>query len=193
MREGSFLQPEGWTERTRLLPKAMSYAFSVDLRLAAIDAGPRFYLQAEAPSPEAAPSATFHVLGNQTLTTAYGAHEEVPACRLVQGFAEIVDDRGTDSASITGKLTFSTQQFELWRAELRGVVSPRGGVSTLRDVSGRPVSGAVFWSSRNECAQPRLRWLTRHQLFWVGHFEQAENVRSDRRSLELTFDVYTAG
>ena len=41
-----------WGDRIRLLPTAMSYAFSANLRFAAVDAGHRVFLQIEAGPPE---------------------------------------------------------------------------------------------------------------------------------------------
>jgi hypothetical protein len=184
-----------WGDRTSLLAKQMTYAFSLSvsfrLELGAQDqSGARL---SAVPASGGEPS-TFHVLGKSVIVDGSGAVNEVPSARIIRGDDALSISSGSTGA-LDGRLFLLTDKGATLCIGYTGVINLRGGRETFYQTAHAPLDGTAFISTRHECDRPNLRWLRRCQLFGFGLVRarpESEDGHAPSRLLDFTFDLYAA-
>ena len=154
-------------ERTSLLPKTLTYGFSLDfrLRLDSTDHKPPGPMLLYAPAEK---PATFHVTDKDFITTTDGALREVPTARLkkAEDFLPITKD----VANLDGRLLFMTDTNNPLVMTYSGVLNIPGGTSRWLDRK-KPIRPATaFIYSRQDYQGAKYRSLVWNQLIGVGSF-----------------------
>jgi hypothetical protein len=171
-----------WGDRSRLLPKTMSYAFSLDVRFTCH--GP--YLEVQ-PSKR---SGVRHLFEDSIVTLPEGRCD-VPSGRVIRGDGEI-----GDSKDPTSNWLFLRVRTLVGRVpaplyfECRGVVNFDGGLAALR--AGSSPGGSAFLSSIHEASTGTFRWLERRQLFGVGRIQASEAADAASEAADVASDSVDA-
>jgi hypothetical protein len=175
-----------WGDRSRLLPKTMSYAFSLDVGFTC-----------RGPYLEVHPSERISVrhLFEESIVTLPEGRCDVPSGTVTGGDGEIGDAKDPTSnwLFLRVRTLVGPVPAPLY-FECRGVVNFHGGLAALR--AGSSPGGSAFLSSIHEASTGTFRWLERRQLFGVGRIQAASGswgAASGGRSFQLSFDLYAAG
>ena len=186
-----------WGDRTRLLPKATAYAFSLDVRTRSD--GP--YLSA---SEQQSETGLRHLFSQPMVEMPEGLRCDVPTGKVISANGEIGDasdprsnwfrlrvlaslgspDTGPTPSKYAATLSFSCT----------GVLNLAGGPTAYR-LRSKPLSGSAFIASIQESSSSAYRWLERRQLFGIGRVTgTSRNVHDPSSSsgwdLRFTFDLY---
>jgi hypothetical protein len=182
-----------WGDRTRLLPKAMSYALSLEVDVTSVGS------QLRLKNGDARPR-LWHLFEQRTIATPEGLLCDVPTGMVDVADGEIGDSADPASPWFWLRLTLKLGELRdrevvpvpglVLQSECLGVVNFDGGVEAFRSRSNTPLNGSVFGSFYHLASAPAFRWLERRQLYGVGR------VRGVRASggwlLTFSFDLYSA-
>lgn len=167
-----------WGDRTRLLPKLMSYAFSLDLDVSS-----------QGRQLQVKPSSCIglrHVFEDSIVTLPEGRCD-VPSGYVTGGDGEIGEatDPNSNWLFLRVRTMVGTVPAPLY-FQCRGVVNFDGGLADF--VAGKAATGSAFLSSIHEASTGTYRWLERRQLFGIGRVQ-----RRSADPLHFSFDLYAAG
>jgi hypothetical protein len=190
-----------WGDRTRLLPKATLYVFSLDV----VVQGDGPYLSLA--GGEQPNTGLRHLFSHRVVQVPGGQHCEVPTgtafaangevgeaddptsnwfnLRVQAGIGELEAKSGVPTYATT--VTFSCT----------GVLDIAGGPAAYRRSTG-DVSGSAFMTSIQESTTPSYRWLERRQLFGIGLVKSLGPASAttaqvtNQRKLHFSFDLYAA-
>ena len=169
-----------WGDRTRLLSKTMSYAFSIDLDVTC--RGP--YLEVN----ESKSVGVRHLFEESIVTLPEGRCD-VPSGSVTGGDGEIGDAKDPTSNWLSLRVRTMVGQVPApLYFECRGVVNFDGGLPAFR--AGKALAGTAFLSSIHQPSTGTFRWLERRQLFGIGQIKRAE---SSTNQFQFAFDLYAAG
>jgi hypothetical protein len=190
-----------WGERTHLLPKVLTYVFSLDVDFHVPSAGDGSGAVAvpqhlRVPVPlrvqECAERewSTYHLLGERFVAGPTGAMHEVPKARVIRGTTQVLIVRD-GSVPLEGTWLFETDTTALLAAEYSGVLSLPGGTEPSHRHTNE-VIGDAFVCVRSEVSIPKYRWMVVNQLIGVGKVAAyLDAEKNDRWSqLRCTFDFH---
>jgi hypothetical protein len=205
-----------WGDRVHLLPKAMIYAFSLDVRLGSN--GP--YLKPLPPPAVGAssppPAELRHLFDQSIITMPEGLRCEVPTGVVERADGEIGDCKDPSSCWLALRICTKLREPDATlHFETTGVINFDGGLSAFRakvpagadERKAQRLAGSVFLASCQTASTRTYRWLERRQVFGVGSVTgerpplpgptppsplgNAEVVPDWR--LRLSIDLYAAG
>jgi len=205
---------QAWSDRTRLLPKATAYAFSLDLNV-----------QSDGPyltfAPQVDGDGLRHLFGQPVIELPGGVHCEVPTGRIFAVNGEVGKAVDPDSNWFQMRVQVGvgevaavaspsaapdrapSSKVQKYATSLTfsctGVLELVGGMAAYRRRS-EELNGSVFMTSTQESTTRTYRWLERRQLFGIGRLHgTSRNPRCDPdpRSLngwmlQFSFDLYGA-
>jgi hypothetical protein len=190
-----------WGDRTRLLPKATAYAFSIDLSLQST--GPYLTFR-EQRQPE---GGLRHLFGQSMVLMPGGVACEVPTGTIFAANGEIGDPGDPSSnwlkLQIQAGIGELGQDGDLGRYpttlsfSCTGVLELVGDPGAYRRRSGQ-LSGSAFVACIQESSTANYRWLERRQLFGIGRVSgESRNPEGKSGSvngwnLSFSFDLYGA-
>ena len=175
-------------ERTSLLPKTLTYGFSLDF--------PYLLKSTTAPGPlelfdEVQAPTTFHVEDRQFITTADGALREVPKAALARATDFLAASK--DVVNLKGSLFFKTDTNPLVVSS-RGVLNVPGGTESWLDPKRPPKPAAAFVYSRQDYVGAKYRSLAWNQLIAIGRFvpdhKQAFRRVPPATVIQVSLDFY---
>lgn len=211
--------PLPWGNRRQLLPKRVTYAFSMDINLAVevpfkldtlapvcwpprqAENGVRDFSKCESQSWN-----TYRIPGVGEFVTSQGQRPDTPLARLLHADDRIVlSNRIT--GSLAGRLLFETDTPGLLRMDYTGVVNFKGWKPTPAATDAeandhfRDVRGTAFVSARQEIGSPKYRWLVHNQLIGICRIApalkgkalrwvQEPNARGLGLLLAFSYDFY---
>jgi len=194
MISSSHLATVRWGDRSALLPKSMTYAFSLQVRAKAV--GQQLTISAKA-------GRLFHLLGDSLISVPEGARYDVPFGDLVAGRGEIGSPQDPLSPRLRMQMSASTsevklegdpgQQKDLILMDSNGVIDMGPSVG-FQEGEPRPAQGTVFLATKFETYMPKYRWLNRRQLFGVGRANRITTRTGSvlDSSLVIDLDLYAA-
>jgi len=152
-------------ERTRLLPKTLTYGFSIDFRLKLESddnnpPGPMVLAQGDYP--------TYHVSDRDFITTADGALREVPKAKLKSASDFLPVTR--DVANLNGRFLLTTDTFSPLVMTYGGVLNVPGGTRRWLDKTKPIRSATAYLHSRQDYVGAKYRSLVWIQLIGIGRF-----------------------
>ena len=184
------IDPVPWGDRTRLLPKAMTYALSLDV--AAMSDGP--YLKI----PSAQGHGLRHLFEQAVINVPHATRCDVPSGSVESGEGEIGDP--SDPSSCWLRMQLRTKLADTQATiyfSCTGVVNFDGGPAAFRSRKQTDLSGSAFLTSSHQVSSATYRWLERRQLFGVGRVVATRGepkwAERGRWELRFTFDLYAAG
>lgn len=171
-------------ERNQLLPKALTYVFSLDftMDMGSLEDRPPAALVLK-PDPKSPPK-VFHVTDQQFVTLADGSVRDVPSARLTQAYDVL--PLTTDTAVLNGRLVFETDTPARMAMSYSGVLDAPGG--TWLWCRGKQGPAQVFVHSQQDYSGAKYRWLVQNQLIGVG----TARALHDEFALNFAFDFYIA-
>jgi hypothetical protein len=201
-----------WGDRTRLLPKATAYAFSLDV-LVRRD-GP--YLSIE--KPYQFEEGLRHLFGQPMVEMPGGLHCEVPTGRIISANGEVGEARNKESTWFELRLQAGIGALEPLGEKGEPNPSPVSQYATtlsfsctgVLELAGGPVayrlspgdlSGSAFLASIQESTTGTYRWLERRQLFGIGRVKRwspkpeamlPAGTAPNGGLLHFSFDLYGA-
>lgn len=163
-------------ERQQLLPKALTYVFSLDFALdmgSLRDRPPAALVLKDRTEPR-----IFHVTDEQFVTLADGSIRDVPVAHLTSAYDVLPLTR--DPVVLNGRLVFKTDTPAPLAMSYGGVLDAPGG-TWLWCRSTRPAT--VFVHCQQDYVGAKYRWLVQNQLIGVGV------ARANERDATLEFDL----
>lgn len=176
-----------WGDRTHLLPKAMLYAFSLDVN--ATSDGP--YLKVTSSKQ----GGLRHLFGQSIITMPEGIRCDVPMGNVEAGDGEFGDTGDPSSPWLCIKIRTKLDPGATLYFDCTGVINFEGGPSAFRSNTRTELAGSAFLASSHEASTRTYRWLERRQLFGVGRVKGKRNSTSrcmDEWVLDFSFDLYSA-
>jgi len=163
-----------WGDRTRLLPKATAYAFSVDLSV--ISDGP-YLSMPEAVQKRQPAGGLRHMFAQPIVEMPGGMRCEVPRGTVVSADGEIGDSDARHSNWIRLRIVARLGEIAPESPQAKyaptlsfmttGVIELSGGAPAFRLRTER-LHGSIFLASIYESSITTYRWLERRQLFGIG-------------------------
>jgi hypothetical protein len=188
-----------WGERTHLLPKSLTYVFSLDVDFEVPSPGddggaipiPQ-HLRVPVPLQlEACPEgewSTYHLLGERFVAGPTGTMHEVLKARAIRGTTQVLMVRD-GSVPFDGTWLFETDTTALLSAEYTGVLSLPGGTDPSHRRAAE-MHGAAFVCLRTEVSIPKYRWMVVNQLIGIGKVTAYLDPDNRWQRLRSTFDFH---
>jgi hypothetical protein len=178
-----------WGERTALLPKAMVYAFSLDVDAICNGAYMKVGRSTE--------NGLRHLFDQDIVAMPEGIRCDVPAGRIESGDGQLGDPNDPSSCWLQLRIrSLLEDSGATLFFDTKGVVNFEGGPSAFHSKQTRCLAGSAFLSSTQEASTATYRWLERRQLFGVGTVigeRCAPPAAPDAWKLKFSFDLYAAG
>lgn len=184
--------PIPWGDRTRLLPKASAYAFSLDLRV--MSNGPYLSTPEDLRQPE---GGLRHLFSEPMVEMPGGLRVEVPSGTVDSITGEIGDPAAPDSNWFRLRILVRVgkDQRELTPTLAficTGVLEFAGGPAVFRSEANK-LYGSAFMASTHESSISIYRWLERRQLFGIGRVQGTKpEPKGSGWKLHFSFDLYGA-
>jgi hypothetical protein len=175
-----------WGERTALLPKAMVYAFSLDVEATCNGA----YLTVT----NSRNNGLRHLFDQDVVSMSEGSRCDIPTGRVESGDGQLGDPYDPSSCwlDLRVRATLVDSSATLF-FDTKGVVNFEGGPSAFHSTITTRLMGSAFLSSTQEASTTTYRWLERRQLFAVGSVSGERCNARAARKLTFSFDFYAAG
>jgi hypothetical protein len=173
-------------ERTELLPKGLTYAFSLDfaLRLGRLGNKPPGALVLESLD-----APTFHVADRDFVTLADGSVRDVPKARLKR--ANDFLPLARDVVTLNGRLLFETDTPNPLVMTYSGVLNVPGDTEDWCRAGHEPTTAFVY--SRQDYLGAKYRWTVQNQLIGVADVRpELKSSQNPECLLKFAFDFYVA-
>ena len=174
-------QSTPWGDRTRLLPKAMTYALSLDIEAETI--GP--FLKVKSSNEKV----LRHLFGDAVLVTPEGLSCDLPTGSVESGDGEIGDPNDPASVGVRLRVRTKIEPVELaLHFECLGIVNFDGGPEAFRSKATKRLTGSAFVATYHQASSATYRWMERRQLYGVGRV--SGHRTSGEWLLRFSFDLY---